>query len=68
MCVFGLDQPRHHAAEDSGVHRQAAAGEDADAGGDAAPAGGDRGAERHHPVRTGSCQGWSCSWAKQQGV
>lgn len=54
MCVFGLDQPRHHAAEDGGVHRQAAAGEEPDAGGDAAAPGGDRGAERHHPVSTGT--------------
>lgn len=61
VSVFGLDQPCHHAPEDSGIHLQAAAGEDADAGGNQAPPGGNRGAERHHPVRMGSFQGWSSS-------
>lgn len=44
------DQPRGHAAEDHGAHRQAAAGAQPDAGGGAAAARGDRGAQRHHPV------------------
>lgn len=57
VSVFGLDQPCHHAPEDGGIHRQAAAGEDTDAGGDQAPPGGNRGAERHHPVRTGDLPG-----------
>lgn len=57
MSVFGLDQPCHHTPEDSGIHCQAAAGEEPDAGGNQAAPGGNRGAERHHPVRTGNSRG-----------
>lgn len=47
------DQPRHHAAEDCGVHHQVAAGAQPDAGGGPAAARGNRGAQHHHHVRLG---------------
>lgn len=47
------DQPRHHAAEDRGVHHQVAAGAQPDAGGGPAAARGNRGAQHHHHVRLG---------------